>query len=983
MRVPKHLDGIRPYNLTLPLVETSSKARVLFVFDEPHKEELSRKAMVSGVHGDLFINLVKKAKATFLAKGVKKEFTWSAINFVDCQIPNPEIRHDCYEYFHNRLEGYIKKFKPTSIICFGSKALKYLDPEKFNGSDQYSKMLGSCVRLKTKDVSYNVFPNINLLDVLRDEGEDGLANILGIIARQIANGIAGDLQFKIDAKEIKNSEIILIDTIKRFDKMMGILEEAKIYACDTETDSLNKVQVKMLTIQFATSASRAFIVPFYHKDTPFTSKELDYIKKRLKRFFEGGCNARYAIYHNGTFDLNVIRNNCGVRYFPTKLWDTIAGEFALDENWKYITGAPMVNYKPYNLANVCMRYGFHEYGKSTIAKGDSKNIANMSLTDPLVQRYMAFDVNTIFAIHRKQLEQAELIGYRKYKSVVTEQISDLIHCFSVMNQHGNLIDIEYLLYLNSIDSPVLKELKIMADKIYSSDAARAVNEDLCKSQNIPKKGLFGRVSSWLFDIHKPLHKNLFFFGALKLKPVSYGKAKDKQGKLMGKVNKAFQSKYKDHPAIKAFTALSKAEKLRNSFIRSFLKLLKIDPDFKSDNCIRPSIDFKSVVTGRVAERDPNCQQIPQRTELGKHIKRLFIAGLGWLYIKVDYSAHEVRGLSLISKDEVLAEVFMVGARLRTSYRNKPSPELAKEIELKGDVHKLNVAFFFGKDLSTIAKDVLKLLRDQIKGVVFGLIYGKGNKTLARDLEKDEDFVKDLVGRFFKRFVKSAKWLNGTEEFAQENCYVESPLGRRRNLFAYLLPASFEHARKLWGAMNRRARNAPIQGMGSDFGFIGARILTRKAFERELEAGYKVFKLQNMVHDSTENVCHLDHFMFGIKAIEDALTVGVREEVKSRHNFNFVVDLEIDMDIGSNLRDLQHWDGQLTELVRIVAESLAFQKIKMGYEITPIEKTLKHMLTKQVKDMPKWLKKQLEDQGMPDLKKVAKEALKKIEAMELL
>jgi DNA polymerase I-like protein with 3'-5' exonuclease and polymerase domains/uracil-DNA glycosylase len=981
--IPKHLEGIRVYNLGIPVVETRSQNRVLFVFDEPHKDEMQRKSLVSGCHGDLFINLVRKAKSTFLKPELRKDFTWSAINFVNGPIPNPEVKRDCYAFYQQRLESYIKKFKPTSIVFFGNKALRSIGASELPNLEAYSKHLGGMVSLTTKGVTYKAFPTINLLDILRDTGEDGLANILGIICTHIANGIAGDIQFKINAKRISNAEIILIDTIKRFDKMMGILEAAPCYACDTETDSLNKVRVKMLTMQFAVSEDRAFILPFYHKDTPFSGKELTYIKTRLQAFFEKKGNAKYAIYHNGTFDLNVIRNNCEVRYFPTNIWDTIAGEFALDENWKYITGAPMVNYKPYKLDNVAIRYHFHEYGKSTITKGDSKNIANMSLSDPNVQRYMAFDVTTIFAIHRKQLERATMLGYNKFKSVVTEQISDLIHCFSTMNQNGNLIDVDYLLYLNSPESPVLTELKIMEDRINHSDAAKKVNAVLCKDANIPTRGLFGKVNLWLFDIHKPQHKGMFFFDALGLKPLAFGKSKNKAGKPMGKVNKAFQSKYKEHPGVKVFTALSKAEKLRNSFIRSFLKLLKLDPDFKSDQCIRPSIDFKGVVTGRVAERDPNCQQIPQRTELGKHIKRLFIAELGWLYIKVDYSAHEVRGLSLISRDTVLAEVFMTGARLRKRYKNKPSEELAREIELKGDVHKLNVAFFFSKNLETIAKDLLKLLRDQIKGVVFGLIYGKGNKTLARDLDKEESFVKDLVDRFFARFIKSGKWLINVEEFAKKNHYSESPLGRRRNLFAYLLPSSFEHARALWGAMNRRARNAPIQGMGSDFGFMGARIMIRRAFERAKEIGEIIFKLQNMVHDSSETVCRLDNFMFGIRMVEEALTQGVKEETKRRHNFDFVVDLEIDMEIGPNLRDLKKWDGRLTELIRIIAWSLEFQRQKMGYAIQPIEKTLKHLLTKQVVDMPEYLQRQLKDQGIPDLPAIIKEARKQVKAYELI
>jgi len=975
--LPKHLLPLKlkPFDPGLPYeVNKDADQRVLFILDNISDEEMKSGTVMTGVHGDLLHNLVSKARSSFLHPKYNRKFSWSVINFTNSKIPSKESRKELYDYFFKRVERYIEKFKPTAIVCFGHRFLRQADPEGFANLQAYSKSLGACVQLKLAGKKYPVFPSIDLLDILEDEGEEGLANVLGLISRHIANGLAGELQFKVDAKAIKNAQIRFVDSIKKFDRMMEELEQAKFFSCDTETLNLNKVKNKMLTIQFCTCLDHAYILPFLHKDTPFSGKDLKYISKRLKRFFEGRNKASYMIFHNGNFDLNVIRTAVDIGFFPTKLWDTIAGEFAIDENMKFITNAPMVNYKPYSLESVALRYGFDGYGNDTILKSESKSISNKSLSEEKLRKYMVYDVLVPIAIHQQQQRIAnELLKYKKYRSVVTEQIGDMIHCFSDMNFNGNPIDIDFLMFLNSPESPIVKELKAMAQKLYDTKQARKLNDLLVQEANIPAQGLFGKTTTWLFDLHKPVHKARFFFEALKLKPLKIGASG------LGKVDKRFQATYAEVPEVKSFTALSKAEKLKSSYVNSLINMLKSVDDFKSDHSVRPHLGFQGVVTGRISEKDPNCQQIPSRGELGKNIKRLFIAPLGWLYIKVDYSAHEVRGLSLISGDEKLAGVFQVGLDLRKKYRRRPSKELAEDIELRGDVHKLNVEFFFGQNLRKIAKDLLKQLRDQIKGVVFGLIYGKGNRTLARDLDKPEEFVKDLVKQFFKRFAKGGKWLNDIEKFAQENHFVESPLGRRRNLFAYLLPKAHDTADYLWGAMNRRARNSPIQGMGSDFGFIGARLIIKKAWERARDLGERVLKLNNMVHDSLENLCRTDNFMFGLNTIQWALTDGVKEEVKKRHNFNFVINLEIDMEIGPNLRDCQKWDGQLVELVRIVAESLAFQKYKMKYEVPNIKKTITHMLTKQMKDAPDFLKYQMKEQGMPNVEEIVKKACEKVKA----
>jgi hypothetical protein len=121
----------------------------------------------------------------------------------------------------------------------------------------------------------------------------------------------------------------------------------------------------------------------------------------------------------------------------------------------------------------------------------------------------------------------------------------------------------------------------------------------------------------------------------------------------------------------------------------------------------------------------------------------------------------------------------------------------------------------------------------------------------------------------------------------------------------------------------------------------------------------------------------EHLLFGIKTIHSELTDGVAETVYQRHNFKFCVGLEIDLEVGSNLRDTQVWDGQASELSRIISEALWFQKIILKYKIDPDE-IIKHVWTKQLEDAPEYLQYQVEKIGVPDYEAISEEAKIKVE-----
>lgn len=620
-----------------------------------------------------------------------------------------------------------------------------------------------------------------------------------------------------------------------------------------------------------------------------------------------------------------------------------------DENLKLLANLTGDGY--YNLGNLMMQYGSQGYIDLTFGKDDRDSIESYGF-EPDTLRYMTLDVVGPFAIAQQQLARAVHIGDTKYASMVTHQISDMLHVFSIMESHGNLLDVDYLFYLKTPGSPIEKELNKLQDKLLSTKAVQTANKRLMQQRGISSNGWMGETTLDLFSLTKPEHKQLLFFDILDLEPLSMGKSKK------GKIDKAFQEHYSSVPEVAMFQALGKARKLRESYVNSFIKLLGTSPDFKLDHRIRPRYQFLPVVTGRTSAKDPNLQQVPARSALGKQIKRLFIAEKGHLYIKVDYRVHEVRCWGLIAFDKSLAKVFQEAKDMRDEYRRSPNPALGKRLKLEADVHVINAAYFFSLAVEKVDKEV----RNAVKGVVFGLIYQMAIKTLAANLGKSLKFTQNLVANFQKRFPRGMKWIEDIKASAAKDLYAASPLGLRRHLWGYLLPEDNPNQGKTFGDMNRRAVNSPVQGMGAQFMSIGARSLSKRLWSiLKSEKRDTGLKIQNSVHDSLENTSPYGTFLENLGLVEKALTTDVRAVVRERHGFDFDVDLEIDFEVGASLSTCDGWDFSLEQLEDLVYESVLFQKNDLGHKIK-VKAVLEEVFVDGWAKAPKWMKVQAKNIG---------------------
>lgn len=940
----------------------NGKGKMLIVLDYMPSEDLGSGELLSGETGALLRRILFNANNFYREETTIDDWDWVAISYNSFKTkgrPESFVEAASSE-FKKRLKSVIMKYKPDVVLTFGNEPYRALNQSKIaeisgNHHNLYGQAIPTKIKHGGETHKFKHVPTLSLQTLINTDYKGGAISMAGYVSRNVITALRGESKYQIPDLEYK---VELVDTIKKFDKMLDYLRKQKQVAIDTETENLYRRKNRMLTIQFAATEDKAYVLPFYHKDSPFDGKELNYIGNRLRNFFEKDNKNKYHIFANGPFDLTVIRNAVGVRYYKTAAWDIFAGEFCLDENMKGLSSTAGAYY--YSLNNIVMQYGCDVYYKSEFGKDKRKTISQVDLDTPLIT-YCALDVITLIHVKRLQLQRAADIEHHKYELMVGGQMSDVIHTIANLEFNGSRIDIEYLFYLKSEESPIVKELHKTKNDLNDCKAVRKANSILCRDASVPKLGLFGKTAVNVFDIGKKKHKQLLFFDILGLKPVKFGK--DGQGKI----DKNFQAAHGNVEEVKKFTAMVKIKKLYDAYVKSFIRQWGEDDDMRYDTRIRPHFGYLPVVTGRLSATKPSLHQIPSRSEAGKHIKRLFIADKGRIILKVDYSAHEVRCWSIITGDKKVADVFRVGYDLRKEYRYRPRASLAKKIDLDGDVHKLNASYFFGVDISKVTKDI----RNAVKTVIFGLIYQQGFPGLAASTGRKLEEIEDIVGQFLNRFPVGVKWFDEIKNFARKNMYVESPLGRRRYLWGYLMPKKAEMYDQVTKSMDRRAVNSPVQGIGSDFLVTGSRQIEHLKFKHFEKTGhYPDFYQANQVHDAIEFSCAYEDVWLAISLIERGLTSAVQKVALKRHGIKFTIPLEIEFEIGSHLKECSAWDyslsGNDSSFESLVMKALNTQKTDLGYDINP-KKVYKQIMD-NIELAPKWAREQ--EEYVDDLAKEA-------------
>jgi len=970
--VPKSFDEVTPYAVQcLRSKVKRSKARVLFVLDHIPSEDLKSGMLLGGGTGATLSRVLKYASSNFsCTKDKFEELDFLFVNWNCWKSYNmsEDRRAESASLFADRVGGLIDEYAADYVVLCGPEPFQYMMPKQWDlCKGKPTGWLGNSMPLKSPEGrEVRCIYNMSLSTLLNPKTIKDTSYLLGYFARNLLPIFCGGkMPFKIAPVKTgkkRNFKIHRVDKIAQFRAMMKKLRPAKHVAVDTETDGLYRVNVNLLTLQFSICDDESYVLPVMHNDAKWTEEELEEILDTLKDYFEFDNKNKLHIYTNAKFDLNILRNCVGVRYFKNNVWDIIAGDFALDENMKVLRSITGEGY--YRLANLSMQYGCTAYLTANFGKENRSMIKDVPLSEDVLE-YAALDTIVPFRIFHKQLQRGRAMGYAKYQSIVSEQISDQIHTFSTLEYTGAATDVDYLFRLALPDSPINKLLYSTVDEFKNTEEVQRADRRLKKRSNIPLEGLFGKIKDRLFKFNQREHIQTLFFDVMGLEPITVSETKFRaNGKPEAKVDKVFQEKHKNNPVVAMYTSVSKLLKLRNAYVKSLIKMFGEDVDFNTTRRLRPTYNFAEIVTGRTSANSPNLQQVPSRGPMAKYIKRLLISTPGFLVIKVDYSAHEVRGWSIISGDQGVADVFEQGAKLRRRYRLVPDPYISKRIEYEGDVHKINASYFFGIPIFEVVKDI----RNAVKTVIFGLIYQQGDEGLAASTKRPVEEIGEIKRKFLDRFPVGLKWFDKVKGFARKNFYVESPLGRRRNLFAFLLDDTLMGARGTISRSERQAVNSPVQGFGSDLMMSAIRLMEKRCFQYWKK--HKVWpnlRFSVSVHDSLSVEVAYEWLWFAVAIIEECMTHDVAELMEKRHDMKFTSVPEIDFEVGAAESVVESWDWSFEGMRKLLRQTLEFKrdelKDKSLNDPKVVEKLIDTMMEDQYETMPLWMKQQLWANGI--------------------
>jgi DNA polymerase-1 len=289
-------------------------------------------------------------------------------------------------------------------------------------------------------------------------------------------------------------------------------------------------------------------------------------------------------------------------------------------------------------------------------------------------------------------------------------------------------------------------------------------------------------------------------------------------------------------------------KLESTYIDALPALLNPRTDR-----LHTTFNQAAAATGRLSSNDPNLQNIPIRRELGRDIRRLFVAPQGSKLISADYSQIELRLLAHLSGDEAFVQAFKAG----------------------GDIHRQTAALIFDVGVDQVTSD----MRARAKTINFATIYGQGPHALSQQLKITHAEARAFIDRYFERFTGVRKYLDSSVAYAREHGYVETIFKRRR-----YVPEVRERNFNIRAFGERVAANSPIQGSAADLIKIAMVRVAAALSKQQLQS-----KMLLQVHDE---------LVFEAPVAEvDGLTALVRREMEGAATL--AVPLVVDVGVGPN------------------------------------------------------------------------------------
>jgi DNA polymerase-1 len=525
----------------------------------------------------------------------------------------------------------------------------------------------------------------------------------------------------------------IIDSTETLEKLVSTLNRAEQISFDTETTSTDQMQASLVGISIATDEKGGFYIPVGHRKSTGKQLPINVVLEAIRPFLEDPTIPKVG--HNIKYDY-VLLARYGLEVYPLS-FDTMLAEWLINPTSRSL-GLK-------NLAWVRLNFKMTEI-EELIGKGkNQRSMADVDIDE--VAPYASDDAAIPLRLKTElEVELSENQADPLFKNIEMP----LVKVLAGMEMAGIALDVEYL-------------------KQFSGE----LNDKI----GITKAKIFDQVGSE-FNLNSPQQLSEALFNVLNLTPPD--RTQKTSSGFYSTAAGVLESMKGDHAVVDLVLEYRELSKLKSTYVDALP--LQVNPQ---TGRVHTSYNQAGSVTGRIASSDPNLQNIPIRTDLGRKVRKAFIAQPGYVLLAVDYSQVELRIVAHMSDDRTMLSAFQSGQ----------------------DIHAATAAAIFDVPIEQVSKEQ----RDRAKGVNFGLIYGMSAFGLSRytdiTLAEAEDFVK----AYFEQFPGVKNYLNGMRAQAAEVGYVETLLGRRR----YFRGLKNQTNRNIRNREEREAINAPIQGTAAD------------------------------------------------------------------------------------------------------------------------------------------------------------------------
>ncbi|MDD5700671.1 MAG: DNA polymerase I [Dehalococcoidales bacterium] len=574
------------------------------------------------------------------------------------------------------------------------------------------------------------------------------------------------------------------------------LSAAKTLAISTAGSSISPMSAHIAGISLSQAAGEAYYIPIApHGAGTDGQLPLEIVKDYLKPLLENGSISKY--FHNGKFDLILLAEN-GIN-LDNLAFDTMLAAYLLGE-------------KALGLKEIVFsRLGLEITPASALVGAGSKQIPLFQVDIEQVTNFACANADMIGRL--TDFLTGELLAQRDLGELFSKVELPLVPVLAELERCGVILDTELLREMSGRLGDLLaneeKTIHEMAGEEFNINSPLQLGIVLFEKLNLPGRKVRGRYST----------------------------------------EASVLEELRGYPIIQHILDYRQLMKLKSTYIDALPGL--INP---RTGRVHTSFNQTRTTTGRLSSSEPNLQNIPVRGEMGREIRKAFIAPPGSVLIAGDYSQIDLRVLAHLSQDENLLEAF----------------------QQDKDIHAATAAQLFGVNIAEVKPDMRRLA----KTVNFGVIYGMSEFGLEQATELSRRDAGKFISAYFEKYPGVASYLENTREQARLTGFVQTVLGHRR-----YIPEVNSPNRVIREAAERMAINMPVQGTSSDIIKVAMINLHCEIHKRKLKS-----RMLLQVHDELIFEVPQDEIELMTRLIRDrmsnavSLSIPVKVDIKSGINW---------------------------------------------------------------------------------------------------